>query len=539
MDGSPLGEPPEPQGTGSVSNQPAGAVGLRWHAPRPGSGPQAAAAPVLEPRAHVESQPHSDAAEDEEPLIGVVLSDRYRVDARIGAGGMGLVYKATHLLIGRTLAIKVLRRRYAEQDEVAKRFALEARVASSVKHMNVVDLLDYGSTPLGSPFYVMEFLDGRSLARELARNGPIEPTRALDIACQIARGLSAAHQAGVIHRDLKPDNVYLVAADQHGPELVKILDFGIAHVAGRKTRLTAAGAVVGTPEYMSPEQARGTDLDGRSDLYALGVVLFEALTGKVPLSAESTVGTLTKQVFELAPRLRDRDPRFAAFPSVEAALGRLLAKNRDERPTTALDAARLIQTAALNDLGSSEDSRSRAAVDGWSHPHALALVPERDIVRRSTIMIGSGSVALAHDSEADGPATGSFSTKPNDGEEVRKRPSIIIRDGVPATVRPPPLEGGETPDSVSPVPGARPPASKTPTPDRNRALGKPPSQGFARRNLPFILLGVGAAIFAALVTIGFVRWLQRREARTSSSAPVIETAPVMETKARAGDRRWS
>jgi serine/threonine protein kinase len=532
MDGAPLGEPPDSHGTDSVSMQPAGSVGIRWHAPRPGSGPQAVAAPVLEPRVHVESKPLPDASEDEEALIGAVLSDRYRVDARIGAGGMGVVYKATHLLIGRTLAIKVLRRRYAEQDEVAKRFALEARVASSVKHMNVVDLLDYGSTPLGSPFYVMEFLDGRSLARELSRNGPIEPARALDIACQISRGLSAAHQAGVIHRDLKPDNVYLVPADQHGPELVKILDFGIAHVSGRKTRLTAAGAVVGTPEYMSPEQARGTDLDGRSDLYALGVVLFEALTGKVPLSAESTVGTLTKQVFELAPRLRDRDPRFSAFPSVEAALGRLLAKNRDERPTTALDAARLLQTAALNDLGSSEDSRSRAALDGWSHPSALALVPERDIVRRSTIMIGSGSVALAHDSEADGPATGSFSAKPNDGEALRKRPSIIIRDGVPATVRPPPLEGGETPDSVSPIPsGARPPASKTPTPDRNRALSKPPSQGFARRNLPLILLAVGAAIFAALVTIGFVRWLQRREARTSTPTPVIET------KVRGDDQR--
>jgi serine/threonine protein kinase len=522
MDGSPLGEPPNPHGTGSVSMQSVGA-GLRWHAPRSGSGPHAAA---IEAQPEPEPAPPPEPAEEEEALIGAVLSDRYRIDARIGAGGMGLVYKATHLLIGRTLAIKVLRRRYAEQDEVAKRFALEARVASSVKHMNVVDLLDYGTTPLGSPFYVMEFLDGRSLARELVRNGPVEPARAMDIACQIARGLSAAHQAGVIHRDLKPDNVYLVPADQHGPELVKILDFGIAHVSGRKTRLTAAGAVVGTPEYMSPEQARGSDLDGRSDLYALGVVLFEALTGTVPLSAESTVGTLTKQVFELAPRLRDRDPRFAAYPSVEAALGRLLAKNRDERPATALDAARLIQTAALNDLENSDDSRSRAALDGYHHPHALALalVPERDIARRSTIMIGSGSVARAHDSEADGPATGSFAAKQHGEEELRKRPSIIIRDGVPATVRPPPPDGDATPDSVSPIKpmpaAARAAVSKTPTPDRNRAIGKPSGRGFARRNLPFILLGIGAAIFAALVTIGFVRWLQRREARTS--LPTLE-----------------
>ena len=551
MDGAPLGEPPNPHGTGSVSMQSA-AVGIRWHAP-PVANPIAVATSAVATSAVATSAvatppgdlpAEGDAAEEEEQLVGVVLSDRYRVDARIGAGGMGLVYKATHLLIGRTLAIKVLRRRYAEQDEVAQRFALEARVASSVKHLNVVDLLDYGTTPRGSPFYVMEFLDGRSLARELSRNGPIEPARALDIACQIARGLSAAHQAGVIHRDLKPDNVYLVS-DQHAPELVKILDFGIAHVAGRKTRLTAAGAVVGTPEYMSPEQARGTDLDGRSDLYALGVVLFEALTGKVPLSAESTVGTLTKQVFELAPRLRDRDPRFAAYPSVEAALGRLLAKNRDERPANALDALRLIQTAALNDLETSDDSRSRAALEGWSHPHshALALVPERDIIRRSTIMIGSGSVARAHDGDADGPATGDFSAKPSEGEELHKRPSIIIRDGVPSTVRPPPLEGGETPDSVSPISAvpavARAPVSPTPTPERNKAIGNRPRRNSARRHLPLILLGVGAAIFAALVTIGFVRWLQRRDARTSDetiTAPTTEQK-VLSVKANMLERR--
>ncbi len=530
MDGSPLGEPPNPHGTGSVSMQPAG---LRWHAP---SGPAVAAASSASTASSISTPPgvgetpEPSDADEEEPLLGVVLSDRYRVDARIGAGGMGLVYKATHLLIGRTLAIKVLRRRYAEQDEVAQRFAQEARVASSVKHINVVDLLDYGTTPRGSPFYVMEYLDGRSLARELARKGPLEPARALDIACQIARGLSAAHQAGVIHRDLKPDNVFLVS-DQHGPELVKILDFGIAHLAGRKTRLTAAGAVVGTPEYMSPEQARGTDLDGRSDLYALGVVLFEALTGTVPLSAESTVGTLTKQVFELAPRLRDRDPRFSAYPSVEAALGRLLAKNRDERPANALDALRLIQTAARNDIDQTDDSRSRAALEGWNHPHSLALVPERDIVRRSTIMIGSGSVARAHD-ESDGPATGDFSAKTGESGQPRKRPSIIIRDGVPATVRPAPLEGGETPDSVSPIGGvpavSRPPASATPTPERHAAVRKGPP-GSVSRHLPLILLGVGAAIFAALVTIGFVRWLQRREARTSGENI---TVPVV-------DDRWS
>jgi serine/threonine-protein kinase len=362
----------------------------------------------------------------------------------------------------------------------------------------------------------MEYLEGRSLARELAGRRPLDPGRAIDIACQIARGLSAAHQAGVIHRDLKPDNVFLIPADQHGPEQAKILDFGIAHVSNSKTRLTAAGAVVGTPEYMSPEQARGSDLDSRSDLYALGIVLFEMLTGRVPLTAESSVGTLTKQVYELPPRLRDVNPAIGDLPSIEAAIGRLLAKNRDERPASALDAARLVQTAGVSDLESSDDPRARAALDGWSRPSNLPPVSERDLARRSTIMIGSGSVTRAHEGEPDQPATGSFSAKPVDPDSLSKRPSVIVKDGVSTMRRPAPPE---PPRSMAP----EDPYSATPTPDSNPRIGKPPRPGIARY-LPFILLGIGAAIFAALVTFGLVKWLQKRERRTSDATDVVPHA---------------
>ncbi|PRP97100.1 Serine/threonine-protein kinase Pkn1 [Enhygromyxa salina] len=530
MDGSALGARPSPIGSapvlgplspspatasssGSVARwQPASASASiptltatsspGWHAAPAGGAAASASAAASE----AWSPPPRDVAlEEEEPLFGVVLGDRYRIDEHIGSGGMGLIYKATHLLIGRKLAIKVLRQRFAQQEEIAKRFAQEARLASSVKHPNVVDIIDYGTTPSGSPFSVMEFLDGRSLAREIAQHGPLEPARALQIACAIARGLAAAHRVGIIHRDLKPDNVFLVEDDQQ-PEQVKLLDFGIARVAGSKTRLTMAGAIVGTPQYMSPEQARGDELDPRSDLYALGVLLFESLTGRVPLTADSAVGTLTMQVFELAPRLSDIDPRFSQFPSIETALGRLLAKNRDERPVTALDAARVLQAAAAADLGSRGDERERAASDGWPQP--TPAVSEQDIVRRATIMIGSGSVAHAHSVEGDGPATGDFAAKAGgEGDSVRKRPSIIIREGVPSKAQP---------ARVGPAGSARPAAttslSRTPTPESTRPLGKPPRPGLRRRHLPLILIGAGAAIFAALVTIGFVQWLQRREA---------------------------
>jgi serine/threonine-protein kinase len=471
--------------------------------------------------------------EAEEALLGVVLGDRYRVDERIGAGGMGLVYRATHVLIGRKLAIKLLRRRYAAQVDVAERFVQEARVASSVKHPNVVDIIDYGITPIGSPYYVMEFLAGHSLAREVVDRGPLEPRRALGIAIQIAHGLAAAHQAGIIHRDLKPENVFVVPADVGAPEQIKILDFGIARVAGRKTRLTAAGVVVGTPEYMSPEQARGDELDMRSDIYALGIVLFELLSGQVPLSGDSMVGTLTKQVFELPPPIREIDPRFAEYPSIEAALARLLAKNRDERPATALDVASLLATAAANDLEPVDDRREQAVLAGWSHPSPV-VAPEPDRPRRSTIMIGSGAITSAHQIvEADGPHTGSFAAKQADEAQLPKRPSVIVTDA-------PPGHGQFRPARVLQVTQHAPPPapdpmlaysdeSNTPTPPRGTRirrdpgelgpvasdeppLGKRPRGGLRRRHLPLILVGLGAAIFAALVTIGFVRWWQRREA---------------------------
>ncbi len=572
MDGSPLGELSSPSvsvpaGGPTFAPPPSSASTsngvLRWQpTARAGSGPSQQASTSNTGWVGAQSGSFANAAavavqapgdsspviETEESLLGVVLGDRYRVDERIGAGGMGLVYRATHVLIGRKLAIKLLRQRYAAQPEIAQRFVQEARVSSSVKHPNVVDIIDYGTTPHGSPYYVMEFLAGHSLAREVVDRGPLEPRRALGIAVQIARGLAAAHQAGIIHRDLKPDNVFVVPADAGAPEQVKLLDFGIARIAGRTTRLTAAGTIVGTPEYMSPEQARGDELDARSDIYALGVVLFEMLTGQVPLSGDSMVGTLTKQVFELPPAIREIDPRFAGYPSIEAALGRLLAKNRDERPATALDAASLLQTAAANDLEPADERREQAALAGWSQPDA-ASVPEPDRPRRSTIMIGSNAITSAHEiAKAEGPTTGSFAAKQGGEVEPPKRPSVIVTDA-------PPGQGSFRPARVLQVNHVSPPAaaragqapsagpqsavSRTPTPVHpNPRIGKRPRGGISRRHLPLLLVGLGAAIFAALVTIGFVRWWQRREGR-GANVTGMKASPLdghYEARALVADR---
>lgn len=439
--------------------------------------------------------------ESEEPLIGQILGDRYRVESRIGAGGMGVIYRASHVLIGRQVAIKVLRRRYAELEELAKRFAQEARLASNIQHPHVVDVIDFGTTPGGSPYCVMEFLAGHSLAQELRADGKVDPRRAVTIAIAVARGLSAVHQAGIIHRDLKPDNVFLVPPTAEAPAQIKILDFGIARDEARRTRLTAEGSVVGTPEYMSPEQARGEEVDARSDLYALGVLLYELISGRVPLSGDSSVGTLTKQVYEQPLPIREVEASMAACPGIEAVLDRLLAKDPGARPSTALEAAKALEDACKQDLD--------GAAPGWGAPPVELEARPRGRGRRSTAFIGSGSVTSAHEPVRE-KATGSFAAKSTEeassSEPRLKRPSVIVPGATPNATRPARVLD---PNVLKPTP---PPQSFEP-------VGAPPGAALdvrPRRDgryVPVVVLVVGAAIFAALATLGFMRWLQRRDAR--------------------------
>jgi serine/threonine protein kinase len=280
----------------------------------------------------------SDKGDNEyDRLVGETLDGRYFVEKKIGEGGMGVVFSARHSVIERPLAIKVLKREVMRDTATIKRFIQEAKAASRIGHPNIVDVTDFGTTPDGMTYSVMEYVAGQTLGHALRHSAPFPQTRAIKVTVQIARALGAAHDKGIVHRDLKPENVFLTDRDGR-TDFVKIVDFGIAKVVPvggsnpNEPRLTRAGSVFGTPEYMAPEQAAGKgDTDGRVDIYALGVLLYEMLTGKVPHRGDSTVRTLAMVMLDpVEPPSRVR-PDANISPDLEAVVLHALAKKRETR----------------------------------------------------------------------------------------------------------------------------------------------------------------------------------------------------------------
>jgi predicted Ser/Thr protein kinase len=270
----------------------------------------------------------------DDPLIGVVLSDRYRILRKIGEGGMGCVYQAEHALIEKKVALKVLFQDLTRRPDLVARFLQEAKSASRIGHENVIDISDFGQSPDGLVYIAMEYLDGQDLGKLLKTQKVLDWQRARPILMQITKALRAAHERGIIHRDMKPENVYLVQRDGR-PDFVKVLDFGIAKVVNPDEtdgpRLTQTGMIFGTPEYMSPEQAQGSPPDHRVDVYAVGCIMYHLLTGAVPFMADNFMGILTKHLLEAPVPLRRRRPELDIPADVEAICLRALEKDRDKR----------------------------------------------------------------------------------------------------------------------------------------------------------------------------------------------------------------
>jgi hypothetical protein len=394
-----------------------------------------------------------------DPLIGQTLDGRYKIERVLGEGGMGIVYKSVHTTLGKPLAIKVLRSEVSKNEEIVQRFRQEAQSASQIGNPHIIDISDFGTLADGSTYFVMEFLGGKSLTAALCEDN-FSTARSLNVVRQLAGALGAAHEIGIVHRDLKPDNVQLIARGGQ-KDFVKVLDFGIAKVGGSTSKLTQAGQVFGTPHYMSPEQCAGTHVDQRTDIYAVGVMLYEMVCGKVPFDADNLMGILTKHLYENPVAPCEQTPPASISPELEAIVLKCLQKKPEARYQT------------MAELASDLDAIERG------------LVPQAVFAKQARSAAGPGTLTGVEARVGSGL---------NDaGVAVRKNRTplfagvgalavvllgvvmfVLPRASAPAanaskTIEPLPMAAAEAPSAPQPTAAAAPPA---PPPAPVRAVAK-------------------------------------------------------------------
>jgi serine/threonine-protein kinase len=313
-----------------------------------------------------------------DPFVGRMLDEKYCIEERLGAGGMGVVYRARHLEMDRPVAIKVLHQKFVEDEAARTRFLIEARAAVMLRHSNAISVTDFGQTSEGCVYIVMELLEGHTLREILSREGAIETARAISMMLQTSAAVAAAHDAGIIHRDLKPANILVTqSADQ--PAIVKVLDFGIAKFTRDEDGINVAHAnsVIGTPRYMSPEQYNGFELTPATDVYSLGVILYEMLTGMAPFT-----GSTPAEIAEKHANATPHPPRtiVAAIPEdIERVVLYALEKRPEDRPA---DAAEFHQELF--------DTADRL---GLEH-HALKSAPDIEALRDAGVESPSGRLVV-------------------------------------------------------------------------------------------------------------------------------------------------
>ncbi|KIG12394.1 serine/threonine protein kinase [Enhygromyxa salina] len=321
----------------------------------------------------------AELAEAAAARVDTVVGKRYRVDRLLGVGGMGAVFAATHLALGKTYALKILHEAYGRDPDIIDRFMREARAATQTGHPNIIDVLDIGTMDEGDLYFVMELLDGTDLGTVIRQSGPLAVRRAVHVGRQICRALAAAHEAGIIHRDLKSENIVLIVKGSD-PDFVKVLDFGICkHINSINPSQTSPGMVMGSPAYMAPEQAAGAAADVKSDVYALGTILFEMLTGHLPFTGRNAIAVLMKKGSDEAPSVAELRPEVPA-PLVEV-VARCLDLDLERRPDSMksleYELTRAIEgraSAVAAVMGLQLDAEAAASASG-SGPQQRALGP--------------------------------------------------------------------------------------------------------------------------------------------------------------------
>lgn len=318
-----------------------------------------------------------------ESYVGKEVAGQFRIVERIGSGGMGAVYKAEQPDMNRHVAIKILHPRYLGRADLVSRFRREARAMSHLSHPNTARVFLYGQLEDGACYFVMEYLAGRNLAQVVRAEGPMKAARAVAVMSQACAALDEAHRAGIIHRDLKPENIFLTT--QGGiTDFPKVLDFGLAKVTEKQMKpgsmiLTREGMVFGTPEFMSPEQARGKTLDARSDIYSLGIIIYELLTGKLPFEAKQPIEFIQLHVNEPPIPLSQRVEGLYFPPGLEAVVMRTLAKDPDDRYASAAEfgaALEAVMVEPSSDAVTVENAPQVALIEASRPPAPRVDVPQ-------------------------------------------------------------------------------------------------------------------------------------------------------------------
>ena len=393
----------------------------------------------------VDAREHAEAEGD--PLRGVVVAGRFKILERIGIGGMGTVYRAEQSGLGRAVALKILKKEFVLDRDTVTRFHREAKAMSLLTHPNTVRVFDFGETPEGLLFLAMELLEGELLTHRIEREGPLDVRTAVGFAKEILASLSEAHEKGIIHRDLKPDNIYLARVEGRAAPVVKVLDFGIAKVIQGDRKIdqleTQAGTVFGTPRYMSPEQAQGKKLDLRSDLYAVGVLLYQMLVGHAPFIDEDAVVVMAKHIKEKPQSLRSAAPGRPIPSSLDRAVLKSLEKDATGRFASSDEFVKRLDL-VLPDV----DEATRLARAGKNLRGPIGGAPRGVLIGAAaglgvavlvavSLVVASGSgdepevVAFAVDPPSTPNGLGGVGSPPNVPSTPRPSPAVALRSEPP------------------------------------------------------------------------------------------------------------